>query len=158
MLLEMERGRASYRPTELERRMPQPRTPSPLRRAFNTSERLIGRPLETLGQSPLVNTAVIIAARGQARALRTAEELAALTVNTWGFASRRDIKAVLRRLADIERAVLEVEHRVEEASRVPQKRPPGSGRPHQSGRARTTAAPAETGKRGGRGDGRTLAD
>jgi hypothetical protein len=138
--------------------MPQPRNTSPLRKAFNVGERMVGRPLEAVGQSPLVNTAAILAVRGQARARRTAEELASLTVNAWGFASRRDIRTVLRRLADIERALLEVEHQVDRTARAGAPAAPRSAGSPNAGRSPEPPGPDANSNRDKREDARTITD
>jgi hypothetical protein len=86
------------------------------RRAFNTGERLVGRPLEEAARTPAVSVALGLGIKTQRWMMSSLEEAAAVSAPLWGLASRRDLRMMLSRLAELERAIAEVEHRVEDTT------------------------------------------
>jgi hypothetical protein len=88
-----------------------PKRPAPpvWRQAFNQTEEFIGRPLESLTNSPQVAAAAVVADRLRRRAFRQVDALASWSIHQLHLPSHRDLRVLQRQLSAVQRQLSDVQ-------------------------------------------------
>ena len=86
----------------------------PVRAAFDRVERLVGEPLERLTGAPSSSYALMAAGRMWMFGSRRLEDVRSALVHVWALPSHRDVRLLSAQVARLQRAVEEVEQRLED--------------------------------------------
>jgi hypothetical protein len=89
--------------------------PPAWRQAFNQAEGFVGRPLESLTNSPEAATVAVVADRLRRRAFRQIDALASWGIHQLHLPSHRDLRMLQRQLGSVQRQLSEVQAQLHEA-------------------------------------------
>jgi hypothetical protein len=99
-------------------------TPTPLRRpqppawrqAFNRAETLVGRPLESMTNSPQSAAIAVVTDRLKRQAFRQIDALASWGIHQLHLPSHRDLRMLQRQLSAVQRQLSDVQTQLYQAS------------------------------------------